>query len=235
MAITCLALVVLQGAFGAWTVTLRLEPVIVTTHLLLALLLLAVLTWQAARLAPPGAASGAPQGLRAFAGLALALLVVQIALGGWTSTNYAVLACSDFPRCQGQWVPPMDFEDGFTLLRALGHRPDGSFLPFPALVAIHWTHRNMAALVGTALLGLAFWLWRATLLRAEAVRLALLVVLQIATGLANVLFGWPLLAAVLHNAGAAALVVMLVLINYRLRFAPGAAGAAHRPSAFALS
>jgi cytochrome c oxidase assembly protein subunit 15 len=129
----------------------------------------------------------------------------------------------------------MDFEDGFTLLRALGHRPDGSFLPFPALVAIHWTHRNMAALVGTALLGLAFWLWRATLLRAEAVRLALLVVLQIATGLANVLFGWPLLAAVLHNAGAAALVVMLVLINYRLRFAPGAAGAAHRPSAFALS
>ena len=136
--------VCLQGAFGAWTVTMKLQPVIVTTHLLLGMVLLGMLTWMAARqsLHAPIAAAGAR--LRVAAVIGLALLVMQIALGGWVSTNYAALACTDFPLCHGAVVPPMDYEHGFTLWRELGKTAGGDFLPFDALTAIHWTHRTFA-------------------------------------------------------------------------------------------
>ena len=200
--------VCLQGAFGALTVTMKLFPAIVTMHLLLAIGLLALLSLQAVRYA--GWRSVAVSlGLRGLLWLALALLLLQTALGGWVSTNYAVLACSDFPTCQGQWWPPMSAQ-GFVLWRELGHAADGQPLPFEALTAIHFVHRNMAWLV------LAVLAWTAVRLRGtEGLglqgRLLLgLLLLQLITGLSNVVLGWPLLAAVLHTGGASALTVVLV-------------------------
>ena len=239
LALLALVMVLIQGAFGALTVTMKLFPVIVTGHLLLALTLLAVLTWQAAALNPAflrtsramlGAAPGAaaalirrqvsiPDYARPLAGAALALVALQIALGGWVSTNYAVLACADFPLCHGVLVPTMDFAHGFSLWHALGRQSDNGMLSIDALTAIHWTHRNMALLVALVLVSLARSLWQSDL-RPEARILLVLLVLQICSGIANVIFGWPLLAAVLHNAGAAALVATLVLVNYRLRLSP---------------
>lgn len=200
--------VCLQGAFGALTVTMKLFPAIVTMHLLLAIGLLALLSLQAVRYS--GWRSVAvPLGLRGLLWLALALLLLQTALGGWVSTNYAVLACSDFPTCQGQWWPPMSAQ-GFALWRELGHAADGQPLPFEALTAIHFVHRNMAWLV------LAVLAWTAVRLRGteglgfQGRLLMGLLLLQLITGLSNVVLGWPLLAAVLHTGGASALTVVLV-------------------------
>lgn len=200
--------VCLQGAFGALTVTMKLFPAIVTLHLLLAIGLLALLTLQAVRYAgwrsvPLGA------GQRAGLWLALGLLTVQIALGGWVSTNYAVLACSDFPTCQGQWWPAMNWE-GFALWRELGHGADGQVLPFDALATIHHVHRTMAWLVLAVLLALG-WRLRAVRGMGQPARALLwLSALQFLTGLSNVVLDWPLVAAVLHTAGASALMVTLV-------------------------
>ena len=200
--------VCLQGAFGALTVTMKLFPAIVTLHLLLAIGLLALLCLQAVRYAGWRSVP-VPAGLRRFLWLALALVLVQTALGGWVSTNYAVLACSDFPLCQGEWWPRMDWQ-GFALWRDLGHAADGQPLPFEALTAIHYVHRCMAYAV-LAWLGWTGWRLRGTagLVRQGQWLLALLA-LQFLTGLSNVVLGWPLLGAVLHTGGASALVVVLV-------------------------
>ena len=225
-----LALVCVQGAFGAWTVTLKLMPLIVTLHLLLALALLCALAWMGARgtgLAPGAsrpigmARSAGPAWLVGLAWLTLALLFAQIALGGWVSTNYAVLACPDFPLCNGQLVPEnTDFASGFQLLRPLGVLADGRHLPLEALIAIHWTHRAFALVVTAAVLGLGIRLLRAPDLRREDKHLAYwllaLLALQIATGISNVVFTWPLAVAVAHNGGAAALVLVLTLLISRL-------------------
>ena len=204
--------VCLQGAFGALTVTMKLFPAIVTLHLLGGLVLLGLLAVQATRAdltwrneAPLGLRAG----LRAMLWSALALVVLQVALGGWVSTNYAVLACSGFPKCQGAWWPPADFGQGFTLWRPLGLMPDGSAIHFAALTAIHLAHRWMALPV-LLLLGVAAWrLRRVAWLRRQAGWLAALAFWQLASGLANVLLGWPLAAAVAHTGGAAALVAVL--------------------------
>jgi cytochrome c oxidase assembly protein subunit 15 len=211
-----LAWVLLQGAFGALTVTMKLYPAIVTAHLLGGIGLLVLLAAQTQAHARAALRLPAPL----FAGIvALALLVlVQIALGGWVSTNYAVLACSDFPTCQGEWWPAMDFENGFALRRALGAGKDGGFVPFAALTAIHYLHRLTAYAVLAAIVLLA------GRLRAEgsaaarhwAFALAAVAAWQLASGLANVLLGWPLLAAVAHTAGAAALAVLLTVLIVRV-------------------
>ncbi|MGV3654200.1 MAG: COX15/CtaA family protein [Noviherbaspirillum sp.] len=228
---TCLFLFVcLQGAFGAWTVTLKLQPVIVTIHLLLGMFLLALLAWLAAGQAhhPPVDRKAAE--LRLPAALALGLLAIQLALGGWVSTNYAALACLDFPLCHGKLVPEMDFHHGFTLWRHLGKTADGEYLPFPALTAIHWTHRLFAFVV----LAYAGWLaWRARRidgLARSARWLAFALGLQMTTGLATIFLRWPLALAVVHNGGAALLVVLLVMLNYKARIAavPAPAPAAGR-------
>ena len=213
--------VCLQGAFGALTVTMKLFPAIVTLHLLMAMGLLALLCMQAVRYSGWQSIGMVP-GLRRLLWLTLALLVLQTALGGWVSTNYAVLACSDFPTCQGQWWPPMDWQ-GFVLWRELGLRADGQALPFEALTAIHFVHRNMAWLV------LALLLWSAMRLRAvpglvrHGSALLLLSLLQLLTGLSNVVLGWPLLAAVLHTGGASALIIVLVWALSLGRSAPAGA------------
>jgi len=204
--------VCVQGAFGALTVTMKLFPAIVTLHLMGGLLLLTLLCIQAVGYARTQAAASVmqlPQGGRLALACGLAGLWLQVALGGWVSTNYAVLACSEFPTCQGSWWPPMDFSQGFELWRALGLTGDGQHLGFAALTAIHYTHRLMAYVVLAALAGLAWWLHRQPGLRTPARWLAALLGLQFLTGLSNVVLGWPLLAAVLHTGGAAALVIVL--------------------------
>jgi cytochrome c oxidase assembly protein subunit 15 len=212
--------VCLQGAFGAWTVTMKLQPAIVTAHLLGGLALLALLTWQALREATAASVAPTAARLRPLALAAFALLVVQIALGGWVSTNYAVLACPDFPLCHGRLVPDMDFRHGFALWRDLGMTVGGEPIPFQALVAVHWVHR-MFAFVVIAVLGLLAWrAWRQPGLRRLARLLAALTLLQFTTGLSNVVLSWPLLLAVLHSAGAAALVAVMVAFSYRLALAP---------------
>lgn len=203
----------LQGAFGALTVAWRLYPAIVTLHLIGGLGLLALLAIQAERYAPRPLVLS--PGLRAGV-IAVALLAVaQIALGAWVSSNYAVLACSDFPTCQGSWWPEMDFAQGFVVRRSLGGGSAG-YLPFAALTAIHMAHRLGALVVLPAIAALA---WRLHVAgpatRPWALALLGLIAWQTASGLGNVLLGWPLAAAVAHTAGAAALVVVFTLILVR--------------------
>ena len=229
-AVVTLAWVCLQGAFGALTVTMRLYPAIVTLHLLGGIGLLVLLAIQNERAAPRPLALERPamQGLWLLA----FLTVAQIALGGWVSTNYAVLACRDFPTCQGAWWPSMDFAQGFSLRRALGAGLDGNYLPFAALTAIHQTHRIGAALV------LAVLLWLVVRLalsghaeqRRWAGALAAVGLWQLASGLGNVLLGWPLAAAVAHTGGAAALAVIVTTLLCRARGVRGT-DASHRPAA----
>lgn len=205
--------VCLQGAFGALTVTMKLFPAIVTLHLLGGMALLALLRAQAVSyaLAEPGSKGSLPLPGRLRLALALVtgLLWLQIALGGWVSTNYAVLACSEFPTCQGSWWPTMNFREGFTLWRELGQNRAGDAIAFPALTAIHYVHRLMAYAVLAAMLWLGWRLWREPGMRAYGRGLLLLAAWQFASGLTNVVLDWPLLAAVGHTGGAAALVVVL--------------------------
>jgi heme a synthase len=145
-----------------------------------------------------------------------ALLVLQIALGGWVSTNYAVLACTEFPMCQGAWVPPMNFREGFEVWRELGQRGDGSTIALPALTAIHVVHR-MFAFVVFGVLGYAAWLLYSQGNKQSAAWIAGLLLWQLITGLSNVVLGWPLLAAVSHTGGAAGLVLVCMSALMRLR------------------
>ena len=210
-----LAWVGLQGAFGAWTVTMRLFPLIVTLHLLGGMILLVLLADLALRYdgwQRPVPRPGVSRRLRMAVLLCGVLLLAQIGLGGWVSANYAVLACSDFPTCQGFWWPTMDLSQGFELWRELGLTTSGGNIDFAALTAIHFVHRLMAVPVVLALLGLAAALVPNLALRRRALALAALVLLQVATGVGNVVLEWPLLGAVLHTGGAAAMLLLLAWI-----------------------
>ena len=211
-----LIFVCIQGAFGAWTVTLKLQPVIVSTHLLLGMGLLASLSWHAMRQNSSDVIASGAASLRIPAAAALVILFMQIALGGWVSTNYSALACGGIPLCQGELFPEMDFEQGFTLWRHLGMTAAGDFLPFTALVAIHWVHRSFA-IVALAVIGwLAYKAMQINKLIPVARGLLLVIFGQMLTGAATVYFDWPLLLAVIHNAGAALLVLLLVVLNYKI-------------------
>ena len=212
--------VCLQGAFGALTVTMKLFPAVVTLHLLGGMVLLALLKGQAVRY---NQAQGGqpyvtlPTGTRWLVLATFGLLWLQIALGGWVSTNYAVLACTQFPGCQGSMWPDMDFRLGFTLWRELGAGMNGDNITFAALTAIHYVHRLSAYVVFAAILALTIRLYRLPALRKQGQWLAGLALLQLATGLGNVLLGWPLAAAVLHTGGAAALVIVLTDVVFCTR------------------
>jgi cytochrome c oxidase assembly protein subunit 15 len=192
---------------------MKLFPAIVTLHLLGGMLLLVLLAAQAVRLGQMDQGQR-PQavtvGLRGLIWAALMVVSMQAALGGWVSTNYAVLACSEFPKCQGTWWPLMDFSQGFSVWRELGMTVQGQFLGFEALTAIHYAHRLFAYLTLAVTAALAWRLWRLPALRVQAQWMAVLTFAQLATGLSNVVLDWPLLAAVLHTGGAAALVVVVV-------------------------
>jgi len=201
--------VCVQGAFGAFTVTMKLFPAVVTLHLLGALALLVLLCVQVLSVQPLSMRRPLPTGVRQILGWSLALLVLQIALGGWVSSNYAVLACSDFPVCQGRWWPEMDLRQGFEVWRPLGLTGQGEPITFASLTAIHYVHRLMAWVVLSWLAWLAWRLNRLWLWRSPSRWLAALLGLQLATGMSNVVLGWPLLAALMHTGGAAALLLLL--------------------------
>jgi cytochrome c oxidase assembly protein subunit 15 len=205
--------VCVQGAFGAFTVTMKLFPAIVTLHLLGGLLLLVLLAVQvdAQGRALTGGTPKVELDTLTRIGLIFTsvLLAVQLALGGWVSTNYAVLACTDFPACQGSWWPEMRFDQGFQIWRELGMTSGGEHLSFAALTAIHYVHRLMAYVVLLALGLLAWRLSRLDGLRSLSRWIAALATLQLVTGLSNVVLDWPLPAALLHTGGAAAMVLCL--------------------------
>lgn len=266
LATVLVGVVILQGLFGKWTVTLLLKPAIVTGHLLGGMLTLALLVWLWRRVAEysPGGIGQTPlaarrpisvavqasqsdalvrptgkeagqilepptAGLkqhvpvnRGFGRLQLALtvglvaLVMQISLGGWTSTNYAALACTDFPLCQGKWVPDADFTHAFHLIRPLGQTPDGDPISFQALTAIHFSHRIGALVTTGALLWLIMLAWPRPGLRALAGGLTIALIVQILLGISNVVYSLPLSLAVAHNGGAAVLLMVLVMLKFRI-------------------
>ncbi len=217
IALALVGVVIFQGLLGKWTVTLLLKPAIVTAHLIGGLTTLALLALLALRAARVGRHSVAPQVLR-WARIGLVLVIAQIVLGGWTSTNYAALACTDFPTCHGQWWPAMDLGNAFHVLRELGMTADGQMLSNDALTAIHWMHRVGAVAVTAALVILSIRLVKAGLTHFASTVLAVLS-LQLALGVANVLLSLPLALAVAHNAGAALLLLTLITVNVRLRSA----------------
>jgi cytochrome c oxidase assembly protein subunit 15 len=214
------ALVIFQALLGAWTVTMLLKPAIVTSHLLGGLAVLGLLAWLRLKQGGgPGDGIIPGAGLRRLSAAAFAILLAQVTLGGWTSTNYAALACTDFPLCRGAWVPEMNLRDAFHVIRELGMSAEGALLPMEALVGIHWMHR-VGAVVATVALGwLAHALAKAPGGRTLGRGLATLLALQVVLGIANVLASLPLAVAVAHNAGAALLVAWLVTINYRVNTA----------------
>jgi cytochrome c oxidase assembly protein subunit 15 len=211
-----LAVVIAQAAFGMWTVTLKLWPQVVTGHLLGGFATLSLLFLLTLRLSGVLPALTVPKRLQYWATAGLLLVIGQIALGGWVSSNYAAVACIDFPTCHGQWLPPADFANGFHLTQHIGPNYLGGQLDSDARTAIHLTHRIGALLVTVVLLGLAWQLKVVGMTRLAGLLLIALAA-QITLGISNVLFHLPLPVAVAHNAGGAALLLTLVLVNYHAR------------------
>ena len=210
-----------------WTVTLKLWPQVVTIHLLggfatVSLLFLLVLRCQGARMSVTPELASVWQRLQLPALRAIVVVVLQITLGGWTSSNYAAYACSELPTCQGAWWPPMDFAAGFDFMQSVGPNYLGGLMDNEARVAIHMTHR-IGALVTTAYVGWLVWYaWRLAEhdgLRKIAALVLVALVVQVALGLSNVIWHLPLPVAVAHNAGGALLLMTLVALNYYLRTA----------------
>ena len=214
-----LMVVVFQALLGMWTVTWLLKPVVVMSHLLGGMTTFALLTVMAWRATPDAElVQGVAPKLRRLLWIGLVLLIVQIALGGWTSSNYAALACgSEFPKCLGQWWPAHDFREGFVLLRAVGVDYEGGVLDGPARVAIQLAHRMMALLVFGHLLAVGIRMIRTPGLVFWGIVLVVLLCAQVALGISNVLFSLPLWVATAHTAGAAALLFVIVGLLARLR------------------
>lgn len=215
LAIALAGVVVFQATLGMWTVTMLLKPAIVTGHLLGGMTTLALLVWLFLR-EGEAAPSGAPGSSRMLGAVALGALAIQIALGGWVSSNYAALACPDLPGCMGRAFPPMDFANAFHVVRELGRTGDGELLSLPALTAIHWTHRMFAVaaflLIGAASLKAL----EHRPARPAAFAVLGLLLLQVSLGVANVALSLPLALAAAHNAGAALLLASLVVLNFSL-------------------
>ncbi|MCP2229575.1 cytochrome c oxidase assembly protein subunit 15 [Pseudomonas silensiensis] len=214
--LSLLVVVIAQAAFGMWTVTLKLWPQVVTGHLLGGFATLSLLFLLTLRLSGVLPALTVPRHLQHWATAGLLLVILQIALGGWVSSNYAAVACIDFPTCHGQWLPPADFANGFHLTQHIGPNYLGGQLDSDARTAIHLTHRIGALLVTLVLLGLAWQLKVVGMTRLAAMVLIALAA-QITLGISNVLFHLPLPVAVAHNAGGAALLLTMVLVNYHAR------------------
>jgi heme a synthase len=210
------ALVIFQALLGMWTVTLFLDPRVVVAHLLGGLATLALLVylgrWRSARFPAP------TRMLRALGLAAAAALVLQISLGGWTSGNYAAIACPDFPTCQTQWWPEIaDFNEAFVLSRDFGVNYEGGVLDYPARVAVHFTHRLGALLAAVLIALLGFRLVREPDTRFDGAAVLAVLVLQLCLGVSIVWLGVPLSLAVLHNGVAALLLLAVINANQRIR------------------
>ena len=218
VAYAAVVVIVFQALLGMWTVTLKLLPLVVSAHLIGGMTLFALLAYTALRLsvAPVGNVENAA--LRRMAIVGVALLACQIALGGWTSSNYAALACgTDFPTCLGQWQPPTDFSNGFVLWRGIGVDYEGGVLDAPARTAIQLAHRAGAALVFAFGLIVAAAAVRRRETRAIGLAIGLGLLLQVALGIGNVVLGLPLPVATAHNGVAALLLLALLALLVRLR------------------
>ncbi|WP_260476949.1 COX15/CtaA family protein [Stenotrophomonas sp. 278] len=223
-ALLTLAVVIFQALLGMWTVTLLLKPIVVMGHLLGGMLMFGLLVWMAWRATHmPITLVEAPT-LKNLLRVGVAVLVVQIALGGWVSANYAALACGggsasldNFPRCVSQWWPPHNFQEGFTLWRGIGVDYEGGVLDGASRIAIQMAHRMFAVIVAVYLLWLSFRLFRLPSMRGWATALGVLVVLQITLGILNVKLALPLEVAVAHSGGAVALLFVLVTLLARMR------------------
>lgn len=213
--------IVFQAMLGMWTVTMLLKPAIVSSHLLGGMISLGILVWLAHRhWGNLDYEVKVSAGLRTAIRFALLVLFMQIALGGWTSTNYAALACTDFPTCHGVWLPAMDFKDAFHLFRELGQNANGGALTLESLTAIQWAHR-IGAIVTLLYLGtLALNILKYRALKKFGVLLLFILLGQISLGIANLILHLPLVLAVAHNAGAALLVITLVTLNSRITRLP---------------
>lgn len=209
-------LVIFQGILGMWTVTWQLKPLAVTSHLLGGMGTLGMLAWLNWLLRPAPVARGL-HALRGIALFALLVLVGQIFLGGWTSSNYAALACPDFPTCHASWWPESNFADAFVLWHGLGINFEYGILDSPARTAIHLSHRIGALITTLVMLGLVVAIWRRSQAQRWAAALLLGLIAQVGLGIASVEFGLPLPVAAAHNAGAAVLVLILVSINVQAR------------------
>jgi cytochrome c oxidase assembly protein subunit 15 len=223
--------IVFQALLGMWTVTLKLLPVVVMAHLLGGLLLFALLAWTALRLtvapAPPGADLAR---LRRLTLIGIGLLALQIALGGWTSSNYAALACgNDFPKCLGFWWPPTDFREGFVLWRGIGVNYEGGVLDTAARSAIQIAHRIGALVVFLYVGMLAALAARQASVRFHGWAVGGLLLLQIALGIFNVVLGLPLAIAIAHNAVAALLLFALLALLVRTGEGRGEKGEGKKP------
>lgn len=214
---TLLAVIAFQAMLGMWTVTLLLKPVIVSSHLMGGMTTLAILTWIAHR-----HFGGCSQRIvesdlvRMWIRGALLVIFVQIFLGGWTSSNYAALACTDFPTCHGEWMPQMDFGTAFHWVRELGQTAEGKPLELSAFTAIQWTHRVGALITFTYLSILGFMLLKNSRLKSFGVILFVLLFVQISLGISNLILHLPLALAVGHNMGAALLLITIVVINSKI-------------------
>ncbi len=214
-----LAVIVMQATLGLWTVTWLLKPVVVMAHLLGGLTTLSLLLWVAWRSTPNvWLIAGHASALKRLGVIGLVLLVLQIALGGWVSANYAALACgTDFPKCLNQWWPQTNFTEAFVLWRGIGVDFEGGVLDGPARSTIQMVHRLFALLVAAQLGVLGWRLLRTPALVNWGLMLLLALAAQIALGIANVVLGLPLWVATLHTAGAVALLALLVSLLARLR------------------
>jgi len=223
-AVLTLAVVIFQALLGMWTVTWLLKPIVVMGHLLGGMLMFGLLVWMAWKATHlPITLAQAPR-LRWWLRAGLALLVLQIALGGWVSANYAALACGggsasldNFPRCVSQWWPPQNYAEGFTLWRGIGVDYEGGVLDGASRIAIQMAHRMMAVVVALYLLVLSARMFRLPGMRGWASALGLLVLLQATLGVLNVKLALPLAVAVMHNGGAVLLLFVLVSLLARLR------------------
>jgi len=227
-----LGIVGLQAALGMWTVTLLLKPVIVTLHLIGGMTTLSILVGMAVARFDARQDDSINPRMRLLGAAALLVIIIQIALGGWVSSNYAALACPDFPTCQGQWQPEMDFTHAFSLHRELGQTADGQLLPLAALTAIHWSHRigALAVALTSTLLAVALFKTGQRRWHGWGGLLAIMLLAQISLGIANVLLGLPLAMAVAHNLGAALLLTATLAINIQmhcLRHGKSAASPVH--------
>ena len=216
--VLALAVIIFQAMLGMWTVTLLLKPIVVTSHLLGGMLTFGLLSWVALRFAGVAAADDRLADLRRLVVLGVVLLACQIALGGWTSSNYAALACgygpASFPQCLGQWAPPTDFREGFVLWRGIGVNYEGGVLDMAARSAIQIVHRIGALVVFCYLGWLAYKAGRRGL-RGYAVALVAALLCQVMLGISNVYFGLPLAVATAHNGMAALLLFSLLAMLAR--------------------
>ncbi len=215
--VLALAVIVLQAMLGMWTVTWLLKPIVVMAHLLGGLAVMGLLVWIAVVATRPMLTRDTVPALRPWVIVGMLLLLMQIALGGWTSANYAALACPDFPTCHGQWWPQADFREGFVLWRGIGVDYEGGVLDASARTAIHLAHRLGAVIVAGYLLGLGWFLFRDIGLRIFGTVLWVLLAVQVALGIANVLGGLPLWVATAHNGVAAVLLGLFVVLLHATR------------------